>query len=94
MLFRLLVIIGFTAAFIITVFPFKPRSAKTSIRLKLAKIIDLTSGLFAAEVEGVLEEAEIGDDDYDHERRTSQYRRTVLSLVVSTIPHVQLEIEA
>lgn len=82
-LHSLLLLIGFTAAFIITIFPFKPRSAKTSIRLSCAKVIDLASGLFAAEVEGVLEGAVRNNEGYDHNLRASQHRATVLLLMVS-----------
>jgi hypothetical protein len=83
-LHSILIIIGFAAACIITILPFKPRSARTSVLFSSARVIDIAAGLFAAEVEGVLEAAAADSEAYDRAMRISQYRTTVLPLLMSS----------
>lgn len=88
----LLVIIGFVAAFLISIFPFRVQSAKKSLRLGIAKSLDMVSALFASEVEGIINEAQMTDDAYDPNERTSIYRTKILALVVSLGRYATLHI--
>jgi len=60
----LLVIIGFAAAFIISLFP-KPTSARKIVRLRAAKVIDSLSDLYMDELKGFLLEAKNDDHTFD-----------------------------
>lgn len=80
----LLVLIGFTAAFIISLFP-KPQSAKVTVRKTMAKAIDNIAELLTEELKGFLLEARVGtvsDGEVDVDARVSQYRMRFLGLVV------------
>ncbi|KAJ9113890.1 hypothetical protein QFC19_000084 [Naganishia cerealis] len=80
----LLVIIGFTAGFIISLFP-KPQSAKVTVRKSLAKAIDNIAELYTEEVKGFLLEARLYDttkqQTLDAEERATRYRTRFLGLV-------------
>jgi len=81
----LLVIIGFAAAFIISLFP-KPTSARKIVRLRAAKIIDSLSDLYMDELKGFLQESKNDNhtfDDNELEARAGIYRTKILGLVVS-----------
>lgn len=84
--FRLLVIIGFTAGFIISLFP-KPQSAKVTVRKSLATAIDSIAELYTEEVKGFLLEARLYDNrnqqPLDVEERATRYRTRFLGLIVS-----------
>ena len=94
----LLVIIGFAAAFIISLFP-KPTSARKIVRLRAAKVIDSLSDLYMDELKGFLLEAKNDDhtfDDNELETRAGIYRTKILGLVVSgpAVPfHLGLNLE-
>jgi hypothetical protein len=80
-----LVIIGFAAAFIISLFP-KPTSARKIVRLRAAKVIDSLSDLYMDELKGFLQEAKSDDltfNDDELEARAGIYRTKILGLVVS-----------
>ena len=81
-------IIGFTAGFIISLFP-KPQSAKVTVRKSLAKAIDSLAELYTEEVKGFLLEANLykvgKTQTFGVEERATRYRTRFLSLVVSVV---------
>lgn len=82
---RLLVLIGFTAAFIISLFP-KPITARKVVRLRAAKIIDVLAELYVDELKGFLLEAKESNEPWNEskvEERAGLYRSRVLDVVVS-----------
>jgi hypothetical protein len=82
---RLLVLIGFTAAFIISLFP-KPITARKIVRLRAAKIIDVLAELYVDELKGFLLEAKESNEPWNEskvEERAGLYRSRVLDVVVS-----------
>lgn len=84
-LYRLLVIIGFTAGFIISLFP-KPQSAKVTVRKSLAKAIENLAELYTEEMKGFLLEANLYEagktQTLDVEERATRYRTRFLGLIV------------
>jgi hypothetical protein len=84
-LHSLLVLIGFTAAFIISLFP-RPQSAKKTVRRILAKSIDNSSELFMEEIKGFLLKACAHDNptacDADLDAKLSPFRARFLGLAV------------
>jgi len=83
--FSLLVLVGFAAAFIISLFP-KPTSARKIVRLRAAKIVDALADLYMDELRGFLIEAKgCGHalDESKMEERAGTYRSKVLGVVVS-----------
>lgn len=81
----LLVVIGFTAAFIISLFP-KPSSARKIVRTRAAKIIDRLSELYMVEMREFLIEAKSEGslhDEHDMDERVARYRTKLLKIVVS-----------
>ena len=83
--FSLLVLVGFAAAFIISLFP-KPTSARKIVRLRAAKIVDALADLYMDELRGFLIEAkESGHalNESKMEERAGTYRSKVLGVVVS-----------
>lgn len=81
----LLVLVGFAAAFIISLFP-KPTSARKIVRLRAAKIVDALADLYMDELKGFLIEAKEADHRVDESRmeeRAGAYRSRVLGVVVS-----------
>jgi hypothetical protein len=91
----LLVLIGFTAAFIISLFP-KPQSAKKSVRKTLAKAIDNSAELFIEEIKGFLLKARVDgnamESDTTIDAQLSQYRTRFLGLVVSFMLHANRQL--
>lgn len=85
----LLVLIGFTAAFIISLFP-RPQSAKKTVRRILAKSIDNSSELFMEEIKGFLLKARAHDNptarDADLDAKLSPFRARFLGLAVGHAP--------
>jgi hypothetical protein len=83
---RLLVLIGFTAGFIISLFP-KPQSAKVTVRKSLATALDSIAELYTEEVKGFLLEARLyespNQQPLDVEERATRYRTRFLGLIVS-----------
>ncbi|KAJ9117013.1 hypothetical protein QFC22_004671 [Naganishia vaughanmartiniae] len=81
----LLVIIGFTAGFIISLFP-KPQSAKVTVRKSFAKAIDNIAELYTEEVKGFLLEARLynatNPEPLDVEERASRYRTRFLGVML------------
>jgi hypothetical protein len=80
-----LVLIGFTAAFIISLFP-KPITARKIVRLRAAKIIDVLAELYVDELKGFLLEAKESNEPWNEtkvEERAGLYRSRVLDVVVS-----------
>jgi hypothetical protein len=77
--------IGFTAGFIISLFP-KPQSAKVTVRQSLAKAIDNMAELYTEEVKGFLLEANLYEagktQTLDVEERATRYRTRFLGLIV------------
>lgn len=84
----LLVIIGFTAGFIISLFP-RPQSAKVTVRKSIAKTVDRLAELYTEEVKGFILEANLyaagTQQTLDIEERATRYRTRFLGLVVSMI---------
>jgi hypothetical protein len=77
-------LIGFAAAFIISLFP-KPTSARKIVRLRAARIIDALADLYTDELKGFLMEAkESGNllDENKMDQRAGLYRAKVLDIVV------------
>ncbi len=74
--FRLLVIIGFTAAFIVMLFP-NPVSSRVLVRKTLAATINETGDIFATEVEAFLSEEALthhaGSDEVDEDDEAERH---------------------
>jgi hypothetical protein len=82
----LLVLIGFTAAFIISLFP-KPTTARKIVRLRAAKIVDSLADLYIDELRGFLLEAKDSGNALDEDKleaRAGIYRSKILGIVVSS----------
>ncbi|GHJ86374.1 hypothetical protein NliqN6_2776 [Naganishia liquefaciens] len=80
----LLVIIGFTAGFIISLFP-KPQSAKVTVRKSIAKTVDRLAELYTEEIKGFILEANLYTEGMQQtlniEERATRYRTRFLGLV-------------
>lgn len=76
--FRLLVVIGFTAAFIVMLFP-NPISSRVLVRKTLAAVINETGDIFATEVEAFLSEEALTrhaeEDEVDEAKKDSKDER-------------------
>ena len=81
----LLVIIGFTAAFIMMLFP-RPFSAKTTVRLSLAKCVEGTGELYGVVVQAIEDDVEDGADESrekaDVQGRVDRIRGKFIALMV------------
>jgi hypothetical protein len=84
----LLVIIGFTAAFIVMLIP-RPLTARQVVRRNIAKNLQATSALYAQVIGGVEEEAESWEKDHtervDTAGRADKIRGPFLKIMASCL---------
>jgi len=78
--------IGFTAGFIVMLFP-RPLSARQTVRRNLARVIEDTGNLYGKVLSGVEDEsdAKVKDGDaVDSKTKADKYRGQFLKIMVST----------
>lgn len=81
----MLVLIGFTAAFIISLFP-KPQTARKIVRQKASRTIERLAEFYLDELKGFIEESRspvTGSLDRQLEERAARYRSRFIELIVS-----------